>query len=218
MTVRMLRKSWWVDLRIDHIRHRKRSPENSRAGALAYEAMLRHKLARGESIEKVVDATQQHQPFEQFAWQWFDDYVVPNNKYSEQRAKKGMLKGTLIPFFGKLPVSKIGTRHIEQYKARQVREGVSNKSIRNRLTVLHKCLACAYEWFQLDTSPPKVKWPKCPPPRTDYLSPEECELLLGHANGLTYEMIFMTLRTGMRQGEVKGLRWSSIDWQNRSVV
>jgi len=31
-------------------------------------------------------------------------------------------------------------------------------------------------------------------------------------------MIFMTLRTGMRQGEVKGLQWSSIDWQNRSVV
>src|SRR5262249_19823275 len=34
----------------------------------------------------------------------------------------------------------------------------------------------------------------------------------------TREMILTGLRTGMRQGELKGLQWSSIDWQNRSVV
>jgi len=31
-------------------------------------------------------------------------------------------------------------------------------------------------------------------------------------------MIFLALRTGMRQGEIRGLQWSSIDWQNRSLV
>ena len=28
----------------------------------------------------------------------------------------------------------------------------------------------------------------------------------------------MALRTGMRQGELKGLQWSSIDWDNRVVI
>ena len=28
----------------------------------------------------------------------------------------------------------------------------------------------------------------------------------------------MALRTGMRQGELKGLQWSSIDWENRVVI
>jgi integrase len=31
-------------------------------------------------------------------------------------------------------------------------------------------------------------------------------------------MLLTTLRTGMRQGELKGLQWSSIDWQNRIVA
>ncbi|MCP3475063.1 site-specific integrase [Bradyrhizobium sp. CCGUVB1N3] len=31
-------------------------------------------------------------------------------------------------------------------------------------------------------------------------------------------MILITLRTGMRRGEVIGLQWTSIDWENRSVA
>ena len=52
----------------------------------------------------------------------------------------------------------------------------------------------------------------------DYLSPDECELLLANANGVIREMLLTALRTGMRQGELKGLQWSSIDWQNRSIT
>ena len=50
MAVRKIRNSWWVDFRHDHVRIRKKSPENSRAGAAAYEALLRRKLALGEPL------------------------------------------------------------------------------------------------------------------------------------------------------------------------
>src|SRR5665213_2729324 len=89
MAVRTMKKSWWVDFRANHTRYRKRSPENSRAGALAYEATLRQKLARGEPIDRV--ATQRDQLFEEFAEKWFNEYVVSNNKYSEQRSKRYVL-------------------------------------------------------------------------------------------------------------------------------
>src|SRR5947208_1589798 len=121
MSVRMIKKSWWIDFRFDHTRYRKRGPENSRAGALAYEATLRQKLARGESIDRVTNTTEQEQTFEQFAWKWFEEYVVPNNKYSEQRIKKYTLSGALIPFFGKLLVEEITSHHIEQYKAQRIK-------------------------------------------------------------------------------------------------
>jgi integrase len=45
-----------------------------------------------------------------------------------------------------------------------------------------------------------------------------CELMLKHSEGVIHEMIITALRTGMRQGELKGLQWSSIDWQNQSVA
>ncbi len=31
-------------------------------------------------------------------------------------------------------------------------------------------------------------------------------------------MLLLALRTGLRQGEIRGLQWSSVDWQNRSLV
>jgi integrase len=216
MSVRMIRKSWWVDFRANHTRYRKRSPENSRAGALAYEAVLRQNLARGESIDKGRNAAEQNPTFEEFAWRWFDQYVVANNKFSEQYAKRKILSASLIPFFGSMQLRAVSTNHIEQFKARQVASGVSNKTINNRLTVFSKCLRCAHEW--LDTGIPTIKLLRCPPPKTDYLTTAECELLLTCAKGQLQEMVLLALRTGMRQGEIRGLQWSSIDWQTRSLT
>ncbi|KRQ15357.1 tyrosine-type recombinase/integrase [Bradyrhizobium manausense] len=216
MAVRKIKQSWWVDLRADRIRYRKRSPENSRTGALAFEATLRQRLARGESIHGATD--NKRVSFEEFAWKWFDDYVVPNNRFSEQRIKRYTLKSSLIPFFGKIPVGEIKRYHIEKYKALKVKNGLGNKSIKNHLTVLSKCLSCAYDWLEVASRPPGIPWPKCPPPQTDYLSPDECEMLLASATGTMREMLLVALRTGMRQGELKGLQWSAIDWENRVVI
>ncbi|MGY3132302.1 integrase [Bradyrhizobium sp. USDA 4501] len=213
----MIKTSWWVDFTVNSTRYRKRSPENTKAGAQAYEATLRQKLARGDSIElgalRSKDLT-----FAEFAVKWFDDYVRPNNKYSEQLSKKYILSSSLLPFFGRKPVGQIKGHDIERYKAQQVQQGYTNKTITNRLTVLNKCFLTAYEWLELEEAPPKIKWPKRALPEIDYLSPEECELLLSQANGLVRELVLTALRTGMRQGELRGLQWSSLDWLTRTVA
>jgi integrase len=109
----------------------------------------------------------------------------------------------------------IHTGHIESFKARQV-GSVSNKAINNRLTVLSRCLRCAHEWY--GTTMPIIKLLRCTPCRTDYLTVTEYDTLLTHAEGQMREMVLLALRTGMRQGEIRGLQWSSIDWQNRSLT
>ncbi|MEY9463390.1 hypothetical protein ABH973_003803 [Bradyrhizobium ottawaense] len=101
----MIKNSWWVDFTVNSTRYRKRSPENTKAGAQAYEATLRQKLARGESIDigalRAKDLT-----FAEFAVKWFEDYVRPNNKYSEQLSKKYILSSSLLPFFDRKPLGK----------------------------------------------------------------------------------------------------------------
>jgi integrase len=217
MAVRNIKNSWWIDIRINHTRYRKRSPENSKAGAQAYESVVRHKLARGESIEPV-SAPESVPTFEEFAWKWFEDYVLPNNKFLEQRSKKYILSASLIPFFGKMNVGQITSHDIERYKAHLVKDGVKNKTIKNRLTVLNKLLSTAWEWLEIKQSQPKVKWPKCVSCRTDFLSFEECTSLLSHVDGVLGDMILTTIRTGMRAGEITGLQWSAIDWHNRILT
>jgi integrase len=218
MAVRMIRNSWWVDLRFNHTRYRRRSPENSRAGALSYEAMLRHKLICGESIHGVAPAVRQKQMFEQFARQWFDQYVTVNNKPSEQRTKKYILSASLVPFFGGLRVDEVTPHYIEKYKAQLLQENVTRKTVNNRLTVLSKCIATAYEWLELEGTPPRIKLLRCDPPKMDFLSQDESESLLFHAHGIIREMILTALRTGMRQGELKGLQWSSINWETGVIA
>jgi integrase len=193
-----------------------RSPENSKAGAQAYEALLRQKLARGESVDGSLE--KKTYTFEQFAWKWFDEYVIPNNKYLEQRTKRITLNSSLIPFFGGMLLEQISTHHVEQFKAASLKEGVSRKTVNNRLAILSKLLSTAYDWLELTGKPPKIAWLKCPPPRTDFLSADECTLLLSHADGMIREMILTGLRTGMRHGELAGLQWSSIDWENRNIT
>ncbi|GGI29832.1 hypothetical protein GCM10010987_56430 [Bradyrhizobium guangdongense] len=216
MAVRKFGKKWWVDFRSNRTRYRKQSPENTRTGAIAYELSLRQKLARGEEIGHT-ERKDREPTFSQFAAIWFKDYVKPNNKHSEQLAKKYVLAKSLVPFFGSILITQINGHDIERYKAKEVELGFSNKTITNRLTVLNKCLGTAYEWLDLQGAPPKIKWPRWTLPEIDYLSPAECEKLLSHANGAIYEMALMALRTGMRQGELRGLQWSSIDWLTRSV-
>jgi len=215
MAVRKIKSSWWVDFRADYVRHRKRSPENTKAGAEAYEALLRQKLARGEQIDKVTPTIPL---FRDFALKWCEVYVMSNNRAGEQTNKKMALKACMIPFFGNVPVNAITTYSIEQYKAQLRNKGLAPKTINNRLTILSTCLTAAYDWLELGGRPPKITWLKCPPPKTDHLSLDECGLLLAKAEGVIQDMLLVALRTGMRRGEIIGLQWSSINWQTQTIT
>jgi integrase len=218
MVVRKIRNAWWVDFRTDCIRYRKRSPENTKSGAEAYEITLRQRLAREEPIGRSDLIQQQSLLFRNFASKWYETYVVPNNKAGEQANKRTALNSCIIPFFGRTPIDTISSHHIEQYKAFLRKKDLSPKTINNRLTVLSTCLRTAYEWLELEGTPPKIKRLKYPPPRTDYLSLDECGLLLSQATGVLHEMLLIALRTGMRRGELMGLQWSSIDWQVQHIT
>jgi integrase len=219
MSVREYRnKHYLVDIFLKGRRFRKKSPDNTKAGAVAYEAVLRNKLARGESIEEIGEDSKPTLTFRQFSKKWLDVHVVPNNKYSEQKQKRSILKCWLLPFFGKMPIDQITAHDVELFKARGLREGLAKKTINNHLAVLKKCVATAYEWEKILGVPPKINWFKCPPAQTKHLSPDECSLLLSHSEGVLREMILVGLRTGMRQGELIALQWSSISWENQSIT
>ena len=204
-----------MDFRAEYVRYRRRSPENSKAGAKAYEALLRHRLARGERLDP---KKPEGQTFREFAEAWFTGYVKTNNKPSEQRQKRFILQKSLLPFFGKMHLDTIGKREIELYKAHEQQRGSSNKTINNKLTVLRRCLSTAHEWEALRLAPPPIKQLKCAPPRTDFLTIEEADRLLAKAEGIVYEMVLLALRTGLRQGEIRGLQWDAIDWKNRILT
>ena len=192
-----------------------RSPENTKAGAKAYEAVIKHRLALGEPA--TADPILRQITFSDFASEWFATHVLNNNKPSEQRTKETLLRLHLIPYFGRMALTGISALEIERYKASKVGQ-LSAKSINNHLVCLGKCLRMAAEWGKL-AAPPRIHLFRVTPPSIDFLSPAETALLLADsAEPVWNEMARMAARTGMRRGELMALDWADIDLAKANVT
>lgn len=220
MAVRKLKKSWWVDFQVNFTRYRKRSPLNSKAGAEAYEVQMRRALAETGSIEdlSVKPAKQSLPTFGEFAERWLETYVLINNKPSEQRTKRRIVRAFLIPSFGSRLLAEIKTQDIEIFKASQLRRGLSAKTVNNRLAVLGRCLSSAIEWEEL-AELPKIKLLKTVPPKFRYLRDEEVERLTkAMPNDLESAMMLLAVRTGLRFSELRALEWGDLDLGRRILT
>ncbi|MBU4216671.1 tyrosine-type recombinase/integrase [Candidatus Parcubacteria bacterium] len=216
MSVRKFRKRWYIDIYYNNKRIRKPSPENSRAGARAYEAYALQQLSRGvdpfeaEKIKKVI-------LFSDFAWKWVELYAKTNNKVSGVRGKTSVLKTHLVPFFGKCKLNEITNFLVEEYKALALKKGLCNKTVNNHLTILNTCLTHAVEWDELET-PPRIKRLSVPQQKFDFMTFEESEMLINQADGYLQEMILFALHTGMRYGELRAISWQHINWDNKLLA
>lgn len=215
MAVRRIKDAWCVDIRYDGGRLRKRSPENSRAGAQAYESMLRQRLVRGEPLKATPKPVATS--FSVFVQEWFKTHVLTNNKASTQRSCRAIVDQHLTSFFGKKSLDAIGTEDVERYKATKLQAGLSPKTVNNHLAVLGKCLKNAVEWNRT-ASAPRIRLLKVPPQGFDFLDPDEGDTLVsGFTDPHWRAMALCAVRTGLRMGELLGLRWEDIDLERRQL-
>ena len=205
-------------------RVRKNSPVNTRRGAEQYEREVRAALLGGtyrevseREAEGSVQAIMACPDFAGFAEEFMDNYATVNNKPSSVEGKRSILSLHLLPFFGKMPLDAINPRQIERYKAGKARTH-SPKTLNNHLTVLRRMLAVACEWGYLEAFP-SVKWMRAPKPEFRFLDFGEADRLLDAAEeGMWRTMILVAMRTGLRQGELLGLRWSDVDLVSGRLV
>lgn len=218
MAVRKPKNRYWqVDFQINGVRYRESSPLNTKAGAEAYEATLRQRLARGEDI-RIKTSVVEKIDFKTFADEWLKTTVQTINKPSEVRTKVSILKNHLFPFFGIVPLKNINSMLIEQYKTLKIKQGLTAKTVNNHLTILKRCLRIALEWGRLE-SMPKVALLKTTSQRLDFLSPAESKLLIeSYHEPIWREMLLVALRTGLRLGELCALDWQDIDFQNKQLA
>lgn len=219
MSVRKIKGSWWVDFRWKRVRYRKRSPLNTRGGALEHELFLRKQLAEHDSLNHLDPRNCPKMPtFEEYTQEWLATYVRIHNRASERKGKASALRRHLLPRLGPLPLASIQRSHIEQYKAAALEDGLGAKTINNHLTILGKCLRTAQEDGLLQTIP-VIKWLKKKPDEFDFLVPEESyQLLEDRTEPMWTDLARLAVRTGMRRGELIALDWSAVDLANARLT
>ena len=100
----------------------------------------------------------------------------------------------------------------------------SRATVNRYLAVLsHACTEATREWGWLETNPfQRVK--KFPEPRgrVRFLAEDERERLLaacrGWSNRHLHPIVVLALATGMRKGEILGLRWADVDLERGQLV
>lgn len=222
MSARKIDGWWYADFRVLGERYRKRSPANTRAEAQRFEQELRKELAlrgtlrRDDTIAPVEVA--EAPLFGEFAERWMRDYVVANNRPSEQRAKRFALDLHLLPAFGRSRINTITTQQIEQLKGKLVEKKLSAKSINNYLTILGKCLSTAVEWEELSVMP-RIRHLKCAPPPFRFLLDDEVRAILSasRSESMLHALVLTAARTGLRSCELLALQWGDVDLRTRQL-
>jgi integrase len=133
---------------------------------------------------------------------------------------ESFLRVHLSPFFGRRPLERIETAEVEAFIAAKRREGKAAKSIVNYLGLLHSIFVFAEKRGLATGNPVKlVDKPErqVSDPDIRFLDEAELEALLAavwdDAKGPTERCLFLTAAmTGLRQGELLGLRWRDVDW------
>lgn len=216
MAVRKINNRWYADFRQNGKRIRKVSPENSKSSALMYERDLLDELKCKEDVKKATGG-RYYASYEEFSEDWYNTYVLTNNRPSEQMKKRSVLDKHIIPYFGDMKLDQILERELEEFKGLKQREGYAPKTINNILSIIRKSLDCAHEWRCI-LFVPKIKWMKVSGKEIITVTQEVENLLLNdYDHPIVNTMIVIALMTGMRKGEIAALRWRDLDFSNNVI-
>jgi integrase len=125
----------------------------------------------------------------------------------------------LIPELGSTPLSALSSRQIQGVYADKIVGGLSTMSVLHIHSVLHRALGQAKRWGLIGVNPTDlVDAPRPEPLEMNALSPDEARRLLEAARGDRLEALYaLAVTTGMRQGELLGLRWRDVELEQRSL-
>ena len=129
----------------------------------------------------------------------------------------GIVNNYLIPFFN-CPFAGISRQDVVRYVTQRSGE-TSAHSVQKELSALKHLLRLAVEWEIIPINPAQgVKSPRVPVGRVRYLQPTEPRSVLEACPDWLRPIVALAFWTGMRRGEIIGLRRLDIDLSNQRIM
>ena len=199
----------------DHLGERQSEVHKSHKDAEV--ALHRHQLESAEVKRGQRPPITTGKVFDELCDYWL---TAQASRKRSEKDDRSMIERHLRPAFGRLAVASLDLSHVDAFVAEQAH--LSPKTVHNHLTLLISMLKLAVDLGWL-LRIPRIKKPKVGLD-TDYRylrSDQEIANFLRAAQAedeRVYVMYAMAVYTGLRAGELAGLRWSDIDFKQRLIT
>ncbi len=155
--------------------------------------------------------------FDRLAEVYLEDYAKVNKK--SWRDDRYRIEAKMNPFFGEFRLDEISSLQIERYRAERLKAGVTKSTVNREITILKTMFRLAIDWGLAETNPVlKIRlFSEKDTAKQRVLRPEEETKLLAACPPHLKPIVIVALHTGMRRGEILGLRWKQVDLEAQII-
>ena len=163
---------------------------------------------------------------------WLEHYAKPVMRATTYNNYETLIRLHIKPYIGEVKLNKLTTLQIQKLynkllsdgrydrpEAKDQPKGLSSKTVRNIHTVIHSACEKAIMERLLAVNPTKgCRLPKKERTEMKVLPPEKLADFFREAKETgVFELYYLDLSTGLRRGELLGLKWSDIDFEKRTL-
>jgi len=144
---------------------------------------------------------------------WLSNSVKDTVRERTYERYEEILRLHVKPALGRLKLKALTPAHVQDFYRDRLDNGFSPATVQKIHVILHKALSQAVSWSLVPRNAGEaVRAPRPAPKEMQPLSPDEARRLLETAGGDRLEALYvLAIHTGMRQGELLGLKWENVD-------
>ena len=144
--------------------------------------------------------------------------VVNRVKESTLANYKAKFEKHILPIFGDIPCADLTAGRVNEFINKKLADGLSASYVRDIFTVFKAMIKYAQEEYHFKLSLKNVVLPKIEKKQIEKISDIEQKQLVSYLKAnmsLTAFGILLSLCMGLRIGELCGLKWFDVDFQNK---